>query len=119
MVTPHMAEMMRNWHPVWMQYEAFSSQNPLMTAVENAADKAREERKPAAEDNPFLAFQERMSKQIVSSLDQWRDSQEALSEAMFLAVYGSPALQSALGLDPQSTPARLPAMDPKHRHLVH
>ena len=101
MVTPQMAELMRNWHPLRLQYEAFSSQNPFMKAVENAADKAREERKPVAKDNPFLAFQERMSKQIVSSLDQWRDSQEALSEAMFLAVYGSPALQAAVGVDPQ------------------
>ena len=78
---------------------------------EVAADKAREERKPVAEDNPFLAFQEQISKQIVSALDQWRDSQEALSEAMFLAVYGSPALQAAVGVDPQSAPSRRREMD--------
>ena len=118
MVTPQMAELMHNWHPLRLQYEAFSSQNPFMKAVENAADKAREERKPVAADNPFLAFQERMSKQIVSSLDQWRDSQEALSEAMFLAVYGSPALQAAVGVDPQSAPSRRREMDPKHRELL-
>src|SRR3954469_1310940 len=118
MVTPQMAELMRNWHPARVQYEAFSSENPLMTAVENAADKAREERKPAAQDNPFLAFQEKMSKQIVSSLDQWRDSQEALSEAMFLAIYGSPALQSAVGVDPKSTVSRRREMEPKHRELL-
>jgi hypothetical protein len=88
-----------------------------MTAVENAADKAREERKPVAKDNPFLAFQERMSKQIVSSLDQFRDSTEALSEAMFLAIYGSPVLQAAVGVDPQSVPSRRREMDPKHREL--
>jgi pimeloyl-ACP methyl ester carboxylesterase len=118
MVTPQMAELMRNWHPLRVQYEAFSSQNPFMTAIGNAADKAREERKPVAKDNPFLAFQERMSKQIVSSLDQWRDSQEALSEAMFLAIYGSPALQSAVGVDPQSTLSGPREMDPKHRELL-
>jgi pimeloyl-ACP methyl ester carboxylesterase len=118
MVTPQMAELMRNWHPLRVQYEAFSSQNPFMTAIGNAADRAREERKPVAKDNPFLAFQERMSKQIVSSLDQWRDSQEALSEAMFLAIYGSPALQSAVGVDPQSTPSGPREMDPKHRELL-
>src|SRR5467141_912338 len=100
MVTPQMAEMMRNWHPLRVQYEAFNSENPLMKTVENVADRAREERKPVANDNPFLVFQEQMSKQIVSSLDQWRDTQEALSEAMFLAIYGSPALQSAVGVDP-------------------
>src|SRR5260221_490986 len=118
MVTPQMAEMMRNWHPLRVQYEAFSSENPLMKTVENVADKAREERKPVANDNPFLVFQEQMSKQIVSSLDQWRDTQEALSEAMFLAVYGSPALQVAVGVDPKSTPSRRREMDPKHRELL-
>ena len=111
MVTPQMAELMRNWHPLRLQYEMLSSQNPFMRAVENAADKAREERKPVAKDNPFLTFQERISKQIVSSLDQWRDSQEELSEAMFLAVYGSPALQAAVGVDPESTPSRRREMD--------
>ena len=79
-----------------------------MKTVENAAEKVREDRKPVANDNPFLAFQEQMSKQIVSSLDKWRDSQEAMSEAMFLAVYGSPALQAAVGIDPKSEPSRRP-----------
>ena len=117
-VTPQMAEMMRNWHPLRLQYEAFSSENPWMKAVRDAADKAREERKLVAKDNPFLAFQEMVSKQIVGSFDQWRDSQEALSEAMFLAIYGSPALQAAVGVDPQSAPSRRREMDPKHRELL-
>src|SRR3954451_4261334 len=65
MVTPQMANLMRNWHPLRVQYEAFSSQNPFMKVLESAAEKAREKRKPAAEDNPFLAFQEKISKQIV------------------------------------------------------
>src|SRR4051794_31930309 len=118
MVTPQMAELMRNWHPLRLQYEMFSSENPLMKPVEDAADKARDDRKPVARDNPFLAFQERVSKQIVGALDQWRDSQEALSEAMFLAIYGSPALQAAVGVDPQATPSRRREMDPKHRELL-
>src|SRR4030095_7220342 len=104
MVTPQMAELMRNWHPLRVQYEAFSSQNPFMTAIGNAADKAREERRPDAKDNTSLAFRERMAKQIASSLDQWRDSQEALSEAMFLAVYRSTPLPPARrGASPAAT----------------
>src|SRR6201991_4006081 len=98
LVTPQMAEMMRNWHPLRVQYEAFSSKNPLMKGVENAAEKIEENRKPVSKDNPFLVFQEQMSKQIVHMLDSWRDSQEALSEAIFLNVYGSSALQTALGI---------------------
>jgi hypothetical protein len=118
MVTPQIAELMRNWHPLRLQYEMFNSQNPFMRAVENAADKAREERKPVAKDNPFLTFQKSISKLIVSSLDQWRDSQEKLSEAMFLAVYGSPALQAAVGVDPESTPPPRREMDARHCELL-
>src|SRR5580765_3698599 len=118
LVTPQMAELMGNWHPLRLQYEMLSSQNPFMRAVENAADKAREERKPVAKDNPFLAFQERISQQIVTSLDQWRDSQEALSEAMFLAVYGSPALQAAVGVDPESMPSGRREIEAGHRELL-
>jgi hypothetical protein len=51
-------------------------------------------------------------------LDIWRDSQEALSEATFLAVYGSPALQAAVGIDPQSTPSRRQEMSAVHREML-
>ena len=118
MVTPQMAELMHKSHPLRVAYEAFSNANPLMKPVEAAAEKIREKRKPVASDNPFVAFQEMMSKQIVGALDQWRDSQEALSEAMFLSIYGSPALQAAVGIDPQSTPSRKPEMSAKYRERL-
>jgi pimeloyl-ACP methyl ester carboxylesterase len=118
MVTPQMAELMRNWHPARVQYEAFSGQNPLMKPVETAAEKVREQRKPASPDNPFIAMQERISGQIVDTLDKWRDSQEALSERLFLSVYGSPALQAAVGIDPQSTPSRRPEMSSAYRERL-
>jgi hypothetical protein len=118
MVTPQMAELMHRWHPLRLQYEMFSSQNPFMKPVENAAEKARDAREPVAKDNPFVEFQEKVSKQIVSSLDQWRDSQEALSEAMFLAIYGSPALQAAVGVDPKSQPSGPRQMSAEHRAML-
>jgi hypothetical protein len=118
MVTPQMADLMRNWHPLRVQYEAFSGENPSMKAVEVAAEKVRENRKPVASDNPFVAFQEKVSKQIVDALDKWRDSQEAFSEALFLSVYGSPALQAAVGIDPQSKPSRKLEMSPQYRERL-
>jgi hypothetical protein len=118
MVTPQMAEWIRNLHPLRLQYEMFSSANPFMAVVEKSAEKARDERKPAAGANPFLGAQEKASKQIVGALDAWRDSQEALSEAVFLAVYGSPALQAAVGVDPNSAPSRKLEMSPQHRELL-
>ena len=105
-------------HPLRLQYEIFSSQNPFMPAVELLAEKVSEDRKPVSKDNPFVAFQEQVSKQIVHALDSWRDSQEALSEAIFLAVYGSPALQAAVGIDPQSSPSRRQEMSAAHREML-
>src|SRR4051794_12492319 len=117
-VTPPMAEWMRKMHPLRLQYEAFSSKNPWMNVVKSAADNIEEDRKPVSQDNPFLAFQEQMSKQIVRVLDSWRDSQEALSEAIFLNVYGSPALQAAVGIDPKSATTRRREMSAEHRALL-
>ena len=118
MVTPQVAELTRNLHPLRLQYEAFSSQNPFMSAVKSLAEQISEDRKQVSTDNPFFAFQEQVSKQIVNALDNWRDSQEALSEAAFLAVYGSPALQAAVGVDPQSAPSRRQEMSAKHREML-
>jgi len=118
MVKPQAAEMMRNLHPLRLQYEAFSSRNPFMAMVKSLAERASEDRKQVSEDNPFIAFQEQFSRQIVNALDSWRDSQEALSEATFLAVYGSPALQAAVGVDPQSTPSRRQEMSASHREML-
>ncbi|MGY8676441.1 DUF3141 domain-containing protein [Bradyrhizobium sp. UFLA05-153] len=118
MVTPQMAELARNMHPLRLQYEAFSSQNPWMSVVKSAADAVEDKRKPASKDNPFLAFQEQMSKQIVHALDSWRDSQEALSEAIFLNVYGSPALQTAVGVDPNAAPSGRREMTVEHRAML-
>lgn len=118
MVTPQMAETMRNLHPLRLQYEVLSSRNPWMGAVRTAAEEIEEKRKPVAKDNPFLAFQEQMSKQIVHVLDSWRDAQEALSETIFLNVYGSPALQAAVGIDPKSEPSRRREMPAEHRAML-
>jgi hypothetical protein len=118
MVTPTMAEWARNMHPLRLQYEALSSQNPWMSAMKSVAEKVEENRKQVSKDNPFLAFQEQMSKQIVRALDSWRDSQEALSEAIFLGVYGSSALQAAVGIDPDSVPSRRREMSTEHRAML-
>src|ERR1700726_915541 len=74
-VTPQLAEWIRNWHPLRVSYEAFGSDNAAMKAVAEAADGIRENRKGAAEDNPFVGFQQTISDNIVNVLDKWRDTQ--------------------------------------------
>jgi pimeloyl-ACP methyl ester carboxylesterase len=113
-VTPQLAEWMRQIHPLRVSYEAFGNDSVAMKAVATAADKIRENRKVATEDNPFLAFQETVSKNIAGVLDKWRDTQEALSEALFLGIYGSPMVQAAVGIAPDAVVSPKPQMSPEH-----
>ena len=117
---PMMAEWMQKLHPLRITYELFSDSNPMMRMLKPMTDRAREHRSAAAPDNPFVAWQENMSKQIVAALDAWRDARDRAMEQTFFAVYGSRALQSAVGIDPASTqPLRRPAKDLLHQELLH
>jgi hypothetical protein len=63
--------------------------------------------------------QEDISRQTVRLLDAWRDAVERISEQSFLAIYGSPMLQAAVGIDPSSERAfRQAPRDPLHLQLV-
>ena len=118
LATPQIAEWMRNLHPLRVGYEAFGRDTAAMKAVATQAEAAREKRKPIAKDNPFLKAQETVSESIVNVLDKWRDAQEALSESLFLSIYGSPALQAAVGVDPNADPSPIPEMSAEHRNLL-
>ncbi len=117
--TSQSAEWSRRLHPLRLQYELWSDANPMMALVRAAAEKVREDRRPVADDNPFLAAQERLSKQIVDGLDAWRVMSERAAEQTFLWLYGLPALQAAVGIDPtRSEPARKAPKTALHRELL-
>jgi hypothetical protein len=119
MTTESSAEWMRRLHPLRLQYEFFSDMNPLMAPINALAEQVRNNRRPAATDNPFLAMQENASRQIVAALDAWRDLTETLAERTFLAIYGSPLLQTAVGIDPDSAQRpRQAVKNPLHRQLL-
>ncbi len=116
---PAAAEAMRKLHPLRLQYELFGSRNPFLSWLETAAPKAREERQPVADDNVFLKAQEMFSDQTVKALDGWRQMVENISEQTFRTVYGSPLLQSAVGIDPNSSQRpRSAAKSKLHTELV-
>ena len=93
------ADWMQQMHPLRLQYELFSNANPSMAPVAGIAEHVRKDRKPVAANNPFGALQESASRHIVAVLDNWREMSEALAERTFLAIYGSHALQAAVGID--------------------
>ncbi len=118
MMTPQWADFMRNLHPLRLQYDMFGDDNLATRGIEEAADNIRDHRQAGGKGNPFVALQESYSKSVVSALDAWRDARDAMSESLFLAIYGSPALQAAVGIDPNKMPASRPKMTEEHRKML-
>jgi pimeloyl-ACP methyl ester carboxylesterase len=119
LVPASLANKLHQMHPLRVQYEMFSNANPFMAPVAGLAEEVRKNRKPVAPDNPFIAMQENVSKQIVGALDGWRHFIEAAAERTFLSVYGSPVLQAAFGIDPADTrPLRKPAKNKLYQELI-
>ena len=119
LVSSPLAEWMQQLHPLRLQYELFSNANPMMAPVAAMAEQVRNNRRSVAADNPFVAMQENASRQIVAALDGWRQAQRDAGRAMFFAVYGSPTLQAAAGIDSRATRAlRKAAKSPLHDELL-
>lgn len=102
------AEMGRRLSPMRLQYSLFSNRNPAVLPLALAAEHVRANRRPAAPDNPFLAFQDLVSSQIVTALDGWRDLRDRWIESSFYAIYGNPVLQAMLGISEETLADRRP-----------
>ena len=75
-VSTPVADWLHQMHPLRLQYEMFSDQNPAMAPIATLAEQVRKDRKPVSSNNPFVAMQEQFSNQIVSAFDSWRDASE-------------------------------------------
>lgn len=119
LINPTFAESIRHLHPLRLQYELFSNANPAMAPVGAWAENVREQRKPAAADNPFTAIERDISGQIVAALEAWREFNEDVAERTFMAAFGSQALQAAVGIDPRAAlPPRRAGKDLLHYQLI-
>jgi hypothetical protein len=99
-------EWLRQMHPHRLRFEAFTDRNPFVQAVAPLAEMIRANRRPAGPDNPFRAMETAVSSQIIAALDGYRDTRDRLTEAMFVNLYGAPALQAAVGLRSDIATAR-------------
>jgi hypothetical protein len=118
-VNPVMADWLKELHPLRWQYTLFSDANPMMAPIAKFAETVRGHRNSVADDNPFVAMQEQMSRQIVAMLDGWRQVNETVAERLFLAIYGSPALQATVGIDRSGLLAsRKMGKNPLHQDLL-
>ena len=105
------AEWMRRMHPLRLPYEMFTPANPFLKSLPSMAENVRKNRQPVSPDNVLWQAQERIGKAIESSLDAYRDMRDRSSEMLFHAVYGSPLLQSLVGLKASdATPRHRPGV---------
>ncbi len=118
-VSASTADFLRQLHPLRLQYALFSDTNPFMTRLGAIAEAVRKNRHPVSPANPLLKLQKTFSDGIVSGLDAWRKLSETVAEQTFLAIFGSPALQAAVGIDPAGTrPLRRAGRTPLHDQMV-
>ncbi|WP_439648274.1 DUF3141 domain-containing protein [Acuticoccus kalidii] len=118
-IGPAVAETMRRLHPLRLGYESFGASNPWLGWVAEAAAATRKGRRRVAADNPWLSLQDQASRQIAATLDSVRVMAETAAEDTFRALYGSPALQAALGIDANSDRRpRKPARSLLHTRLI-
>ena len=104
MTTEQSAEAMRQMHPNRLRFTMFSDKNPMMQPVKALAESVRATRKPVAADNPLHTLEQVASTWITTCWESYQQARDAMTEAMFLGVYGSPLLQAMVGLGTEHAP---------------
>jgi hypothetical protein len=113
------AEWMEKLNPSELPFEIFSERNPMMRQVAQLAEQVRQQRRPAAADNPLVQWQAQFSEGIVAALDGYRDLRDATLEQIFLATYSSPLLQAMVGLRASDeSPRRRPGNEPERTAFI-
>jgi hypothetical protein len=97
-VTPASAATLRQLHPNRMRFLLFSDRNPFTAAVEVLAQAVKDDRRPASPDNPLRAYEGAVSAWTTAALEAFGRTRDAMTEAAFLTVYGSPLVQALAGL---------------------
>jgi pimeloyl-ACP methyl ester carboxylesterase len=83
------AKLSRQFHPLRFQRWAFSDLNPWLAWLGPAAQAVKAQRQPATADNPNIKLQKLMSEAVSASLDYYRETRDANSEAAFFQTYGN------------------------------
>lgn len=95
--------------PLRISYTAFADKfNPFMKGVELAAQKVEEKRKPAAENNPFIQWQNEYSNLFTNYLNNFTQLRDSLEEQAFFSIWSNPLVQKFWGTyqeKPRYTPS--------------
>ena len=110
-----MADLARALNPLRLSYTMFADSNPWIRWVPPLAAAVSAARRPVAADNPFLGLQTFASTQITTALESWQAARDKLQEQMFFGFYGSPIVQSLLGVGRDSIARPVLEISPETR----
>jgi pimeloyl-ACP methyl ester carboxylesterase len=83
------AKLLRDFHPLRVQYWALSDKNPLLWPLSHIAAMVQANRRPRAGDNDNVRIETLASEYVNAYLDLYRDLRDAAAEAAFFEVYGN------------------------------
>lgn len=92
-VTEMSADLRRKTHPLRLQRALFSSMNPFVASLGDAANKVKEAREPAASGNPFVEAEHITAAMIEQSMDLIRDLRDTMYENLFFGMWGTPYMR--------------------------
>jgi pimeloyl-ACP methyl ester carboxylesterase/tellurite resistance protein len=109
LVTPWMAEGLRQMHPLRFQRYSWSDANPLVWPFSMGASMVKQYRKPVSPENPFVAAETLFSDTVRAMLNLYRDTRDYTQEWLFKLIYGNPWTRFWWGAQPQ-----WPEKEPTH-----
>jgi Protein of unknown function (DUF3141) len=107
------ADLTNALNPLRLSYTMFADRNPWMKGMQLLAAGVTAARRPVAADNPFLELQAKASTQIMTALDSYRDARDKLQERIFFGFYGSPFVQTLLGIKKDTVVRPVPDTSPE------
>jgi pimeloyl-ACP methyl ester carboxylesterase/tellurite resistance protein len=98
-----LADIITRLHPLRMQRYLISDMNPLLVPVKMLAEQVKINRQPAADDNPFVAFEEICSRTLEFNFNLFRDFRDRTQEYLFKSFYDNPFTTAIFGeMKPES-----------------
>ena len=96
----------------------FSDRNPVLLPLATVAERVAEKRLRIDNNNFLLQCERAFSKQMLKSLDLYRDARDSFVEEWFMAVYGAAPLQALVGLRADAAARRRRVARDRTRHEV-
>jgi pimeloyl-ACP methyl ester carboxylesterase/tellurite resistance protein len=105
---------LRMMHPLRLERLMISDLNPMLWPLKIAAEMVRQNRRPAAPDNPYVKAEKQVAQQIETALDRYRDLRDRGQEQLFKSLYNAPLVEALAGLRAPYADDRKPRARDEH-----